>query len=77
VELQADYQAWLDATPENLADNPTAEALRARSAITTFRSLRVWSRRRAALGVRPELPRSGTEFGENYDATAAAKTGAS
>jgi hypothetical protein len=29
VELQADYQAWLDALPENLAESATAEALRA------------------------------------------------
>jgi hypothetical protein len=29
VELQADYQAWLDALPENLVDGATAEALRA------------------------------------------------
>jgi hypothetical protein len=29
VELQADYQAWLDALPENLVDSATAEALRA------------------------------------------------
>ena len=28
VELQADYQTWLDALPENLADSATAEALR-------------------------------------------------
>jgi hypothetical protein len=29
VELQGDYQTWLDAQPPNLADNATAEALRA------------------------------------------------
>jgi hypothetical protein len=29
VELQADYQSWLDALPENLADGAMAEALRA------------------------------------------------
>jgi hypothetical protein len=29
VELQGDYQTWLDALPENLADSTTAEALRA------------------------------------------------
>ena len=29
MELQADYQTWLDALPENLADSTTAEALRA------------------------------------------------
>ena len=29
VELQADYQQWLDALPESLADTPTADALRA------------------------------------------------
>src|SRR5271166_1815694 len=29
VELQADYQTWLDVLPENLADGATAEALRA------------------------------------------------
>lgn len=29
VELQADYQAWLDGLPESLADTPTADALRA------------------------------------------------
>ena len=29
VELQADYQQWLDGLPESLADTPTAEALRA------------------------------------------------
>lgn len=29
VELQADFQTWLDALPENLADGATAEALRA------------------------------------------------
>jgi hypothetical protein len=28
VELQADYQAWLDTLPENLADSATAESLR-------------------------------------------------
>lgn len=28
VQLQADYQSWLDALPENLADGATAEALR-------------------------------------------------
>ena len=28
VELQADYQTWLDALPENLADSATAESLR-------------------------------------------------
>jgi len=27
--LQGDYQAWLDALPERLADSATAEALRA------------------------------------------------
>jgi hypothetical protein len=29
VELQADYQAWLEAMPENMSDSTTAEALRA------------------------------------------------
>jgi len=29
LELQADYQEWLDALPESLADTPTADALRA------------------------------------------------
>jgi hypothetical protein len=29
VELQGDYQASLDALPDNLADSATAEALRA------------------------------------------------
>ena len=29
VELQADYQQWLDGLPESLADSPTADALRA------------------------------------------------
>lgn len=29
LELQADYQQWLDALPESLADTPTADALRA------------------------------------------------
>ena len=29
VELQADYQQWLDGLPEGLADSPTADALRA------------------------------------------------
>ena len=29
VELQADYQSWLDALPPNLADGATAEVLRA------------------------------------------------
>lgn len=29
VELQADYQLWLDGVPESLADTPTADALRA------------------------------------------------
>lgn len=29
LELQIDYQAWLDALPENLANSATAEALRA------------------------------------------------
>ena len=29
VELQADYQAWLDALPPNLAESATAVALRA------------------------------------------------
>src|SRR3954454_411710 len=28
-ELQSDYQAWLDALPENMADSGTADALRA------------------------------------------------
>lgn len=28
LELQADYQTWLDALPENLADGKTADALR-------------------------------------------------
>ncbi len=28
LELQADYQQWLDGLPENLADTPTADALR-------------------------------------------------
>lgn len=29
VELQADYQAWLDGVPEGLVDTPMADALRA------------------------------------------------
>jgi hypothetical protein len=29
VGLQESYQAWLDSLPENLAENATAEALRA------------------------------------------------
>lgn len=29
LELQADYQQWLDALPESLADTPMADALRA------------------------------------------------
>ena len=29
MELQADYQAWLDGLPDSLADTPTADALRA------------------------------------------------
>ncbi len=29
LELQGDYQIWLDALPENLKDGTTAEALRA------------------------------------------------
>lgn len=29
LELQADYQEWLDALPESLAGTPTADALRA------------------------------------------------
>ncbi len=29
LELQADYQQWLDGLPEGLADTPTADALRA------------------------------------------------
>ncbi len=29
IELQADYQQWLDGLPESLADTPTADALRA------------------------------------------------
>jgi hypothetical protein len=29
VQLQAEYQAWLDALPETLQDTATAEALRA------------------------------------------------
>lgn len=29
LELQADYQGWLDALPASLADTPTADALRA------------------------------------------------
>ena len=29
IELQADYQQWLDALLESLADTPTADALRA------------------------------------------------
>ena len=28
LELQADYQQWLDTLPESLADTPTADALR-------------------------------------------------
>jgi hypothetical protein len=28
-ELQDEYQAWLDALPQNIADSATAEALRA------------------------------------------------
>lgn len=28
IELQADYQQWLDGLPESLADTPTADALR-------------------------------------------------
>lgn len=28
LELQGDYQTWLDALPENLADGKTADALR-------------------------------------------------
>ena len=28
-ELQSDYQAWLDALPENMADSGVADALRA------------------------------------------------
>jgi len=28
LELQADYQQWLDALPESLAESPTADALR-------------------------------------------------
>ena len=28
LELQADYQQWLDELPESLADTPTADALR-------------------------------------------------
>lgn len=27
IELQADYQQWLDGLPESLADTPTADAL--------------------------------------------------
>ena len=29
VELQGDYQAWLDSLPDNLAESATAQALRA------------------------------------------------
>ena len=29
IELQADYQHWLDGLPESLADTPTTDALRA------------------------------------------------
>jgi hypothetical protein len=29
VELQTEYQAWLDSLPESLAESATAEALRA------------------------------------------------
>lgn len=29
AELQANYQQWLDALPESLADTPTVDALRA------------------------------------------------
>ena len=29
IELQADYQQWLDGLPESLADTPMADALRA------------------------------------------------
>lgn len=29
IELQVDYQTWLDALPENLADTTTADRLRA------------------------------------------------
>jgi hypothetical protein len=28
LELQADYQQWLDGLPESLVDSPTADALR-------------------------------------------------
>lgn len=28
LELQADYQSWLDGLPESLADSPTSDALR-------------------------------------------------
>ena len=28
LELQADYQQWLDGLPDSLADSPTADALR-------------------------------------------------
>ncbi len=28
LELQADYQQWLDGLPESLAESPTADALR-------------------------------------------------
>ncbi len=28
IELQGEYQTWLDALPENLADSKTADALR-------------------------------------------------
>ena len=28
VELQGDYQTWLDGLPDSLADTPTADALR-------------------------------------------------
>jgi len=28
LEMQAEYQAWLDALPEGMAESPTADALR-------------------------------------------------
>ncbi len=37
IELQAEYQDWLDSLPENLRDGATAEALAAVCALVSVR----------------------------------------
>ena len=49
VDIQADCQMWLDAVPENLGKARRRRRC-ARSANTTFQSLRAWSRRAVSGG---------------------------